>query len=132
VASKSSATTVWISGSLGLVTVAVVGYIAYKFWTSRRLLPPAQPTAAVDKSKPGQKLIVLAQPKVAKGEKLSTKTQLRVQTKNGAYKYAKVTKQYPDEKTGVQIYDFTSPVDGYFTDKLLSANGHLWAEIRPG
>ncbi len=124
----NSATTAWIRGSLSVAAVAVGGYVVYKLFTRPRQLPPAIPDTK-EATPGGPKVVILRMPKVAKGENLSTKTQLRVTAKNPAYRYVKVQRQY--EQGGATVYDFKSPINGFFTDHLLSQNGQLWAEIRP-
>ena len=127
-----SAARVWIKGALTLATVGVVGFVAYEIYKKyasgkTRMLPPAATTK--DTTSDAPEVVALELPYVDKGENLSTKTQWIITTKNPSYRYVAIQRQY--EADGATVYDFKSPIDGYFTDKLLSLNGKLYAEIRP-
>ncbi len=128
----NDATKTWIKGATMLATVGVAGFVVYKLYQAymgRRMLPSS--SNVVDVTKPsGPEIVALQLPQVNPGENLSTKTEYVITTKNPSYKYAKILREYKDS-SGQTVYDFKSPIHGFFTDKLLSLNGKLYAEIRP-
>ncbi len=65
-------------------------------------------------------------PKVVKGEKAATLSQICVTQADPRFVYA------PIEQIDQQGYqNFTAPVKGNFTRRLLCAGGRKWAEIAP-
>lgn len=123
----------WIKYSLIVVAIGVGGYVAYKLFktiSGARKLDAAKTVQAPSSDPTAPPVFQLVLPRVTKGENVSTLAQGSVFAKNAAYKYAKVSKTYQDEQ-GQTVHDFKSPINGYFTDRLLSSGGQLFAEVRP-
>lgn len=111
--------------------VAVGGYFLFKKISSSSFfssdvtagLPATMPAQAIAPTSPNG-------PAVTKGELLSTKSTIVTNKKVRGYKYAKIIRasRMPN---GQVVREFKSPVNGFYTGRLLVVGKNAWAEIKP-
>lgn len=118
-----------------LAAAAGVGFFVWRKWLSApvddgpvpRAVGPAAPEAQAAAAAGTSSMLSLnSQPAVRKGELVGTRTQVLVTTKLKGYRYFKIS-----STTAQGVREFKSTVNGFFTGRLLSTGGKLYAEVRP-
>ncbi len=109
-----------------LAGAAAGGYFVYRKWFSN---PAPLVKSATPKETTKAAPATLAH--VGKGELVSTTKAVIISApENPAFRYAKIVKTYTDSSNNT-VREFRSPVDGFFTRRILRVGKNLFAEIKP-